>query len=129
MRGVNKVILVGNATRDAQLRKTTTGKPVANLGLATNRGTGDKESTQFHTIVCWDKLAETVSQYVTKGRLLYVEGRLEYRTFTDEEGKERGAVEIVASDVQFLDRRGAAPPTPASPDDPVDQPRATDDVA
>src|SRR5713226_8381424 len=122
MRGVNKVIFIGNATRDAQLRKTTTGKPVANIRLATNRGTGDNETAQFHTIVCWDKLAETVSQYVTKGRLLYVEGRLEYRTFTDEEGKERGSVEIVASDVQFLDHRGPAATPPTTEEDQVEAP-------
>ena len=107
MRGVNKVILVGHATRDTELRQTKTGKPVANLRIATNRLVDGAETTQFHTVVCWDQLAETTSTYVKKGRLVYVEGRLEYRTFTDEEGKERGAVEIIASDVQFLDKPAA----------------------
>lgn len=105
MRGVNKVILIGNATRDAALRQTSTGKPVSNIRLATNRTIKGEEQTQFHTIVCWDTLAETTSTYVKKGEPLYVEGRLEYRSFQDEEGKERGVCEIVASDVQFLGRR------------------------
>ena len=114
MRGVNKVILVGNATRDTELRQTKTGKPVANLRIATNRLVDGTETTQFHTVVCWDHLAETTSAYVKKGRLVYVEGRLEYRTFTDEEGKERGAVEIIASDIQFLDKPAGARETQAS---------------
>jgi len=107
MRSVNKVILIGNATRDAELRHTQSGKPVSNIRLATNRTVNGEEQTQFHTVVCWDTLAETTSKYVKKGDPLYVEGRLEYRTFADEEGKDRGVVEIVASDVQFLGRRGA----------------------
>jgi single-strand DNA-binding protein len=106
MRGVNKVILIGNATRDAELRHTQSGKPVSNIRLATNRVVNGQEHTQFHTVVCWDTLAETTSTYVKKGAPLYVEGRLEYRTFQDEEGKERGVCEIVAHDVQFLSRRG-----------------------
>ena len=108
MRGVNKVILIGNATRDAELRHTTSGKAVSNIRLATNRTVNGAEQTQFHTIVCWEKLAETTGLYVKKGQAIYVEGRLDYRTFEDNEGKERGAVEIVASDVQFLGSRGKA---------------------
>jgi single-strand DNA-binding protein len=106
MRGVNKVILVGNATRDAELRHTESGKSVSNIRLATNRRVNGEEKTQFHTVVCWDTLAETTGKYVKRGRLIYVEGRLEYRTFTDDESKDRGVVEIVASDVQFLGGRG-----------------------
>jgi single-strand DNA-binding protein len=105
MRGVNKVILIGNATRDAELRHTQTGKPVSNIRLATNRTIKGEEETQFHTIVCWDRLADTTAAYVKKGDPLYVEGRLQYRSYQDEEGKERGICEIVADDVQFLARR------------------------
>lgn len=108
MRGVNKVILLGNATRDAELRHTQNGKAVSNIRLATNRLVNGQETTQFHTIVCWDSLAETTSTYVKKGEPLYVEGRLEYRTFEDDDGIERGVVEIIANDVQFLGRRGAS---------------------
>ncbi len=106
MRGVNNVILIGHATRDAELRHTQSGKPVSSIRLATNRTVNSQEEAQFHSIVCWDRLAETTATYVKKGDPLYVEGRLQYRSFQDEEGKERGVAEIVADDVQFLGRRG-----------------------
>src|SRR5215218_5240504 len=105
MRSVNKVILLGHATRDAELRYTGSGKAVSSFRLATNRKAGDGEETQYHGVVCWEGLAETTSKYVKKGDPLYVEGRLQYRSFQDEEGKERGVCEVVASDVQFLGRR------------------------
>jgi single-strand DNA-binding protein len=124
MRGVNKVLLIGNATRDVELRQTQSGKPVAHLRLATNRQVGEREATQFHSIVCWDRLAEQVCQFVKKGDPLYIEGRLEYRTFQDEEGKERGVAEVIASDVQFLSRKGGEqatePMTPASDEPELD---------
>ena len=111
MRGINKVILLGRATRDTELRATASGTPVANLRLATNRVTrgtdGDLvEHPQYHTVVCWDRLAEQTGKHVTKGRLVYVEGRLESRSFTDKEGREWEVTEVVASDVQFLDGPG-----------------------
>lgn len=115
MRGINKVILMGNATRDAELRHTGSGKAVAGIRLATNRRVGDGEETQFHTVVCWEGLGETVARYVRKGDPLYVEGRLQYRTYQDAEGQERGVVEIVAADVQFLGKRAAAAPDADSP--------------
>jgi single-strand DNA-binding protein len=105
MRGVNRVILIGNSTRDAELRHTQNGKAVSSIRLATNRLVNGQEEPQFHSIVCWDRLAETTSEYVKKGDPLYVEGRLQYRSYQDEEGKERGVAEIVAEDVQFLSRR------------------------
>jgi single-strand DNA-binding protein len=115
MRGVNKVVLVGNATRDAELRRTQSGKPVSSIRLATNRTVNGQEETQFHAVVCWDMLAETTAEFVKKGDPLYVEGRLQYRSFQDEEGKERGVAEVVAGDVQFLGRRksDADAPLPA----------------
>jgi single-strand DNA-binding protein len=67
MRGVNKVILIGNATRDAELRRTSTGKAVSSIRLATNRQIKGEEEAQFHAIVCWDRLAETTTEYVKKG--------------------------------------------------------------
>jgi len=115
MRGINKVILIGHATRDAELRHTQSGKAVSSIRLATNRMVRDREETQFHTVVCWEGLAETTSTYVKKGDPLYVEGRLQYRTFQDEEGKERGVAEIVARDVQFLRSRKAASAGEATP--------------
>lgn len=120
MRGVNKVILIGNATRAAELRQTSSGKSVSNIRLATNRMVKGEETTQFHTVVCWDRLAEITAEFVHKGDPLYVEGRLEYRSYQDEEGKERGVCEIVVSDVQFLGSRrgnGKADPAPDVSDD------------
>ncbi len=123
MRGINKVILIGNATRDAELRHTQRGKAVSSIRLATNRTINGQEETQFHAVVCWEGLAETTAKYVKKGDPLYVEGRLQYRSFQDEEGNERGIVEIVAADVQFLARRRADPAT-ASVEADADAPSA-----
>ncbi len=119
MRSINKVILIGNATRDAELRSTKSGKPVSNIRLATNRKAGGEERSQFHTVICWDRLAETTGEYVKKGDPLYVEGRLEYRTFQDEEGKARGVCEIIAGDVQFLGQRRAGATAERSADPPA----------
>jgi single-strand DNA-binding protein len=87
MRSVNKVILLGNLTRDPELRYTENKKAVCAFGLATNRNwttdTGEKrEETEFHRIVAWDKLAEVCGQYLKKGRKVYVEGRLQSRSYT-----------------------------------------------
>jgi single-strand DNA-binding protein len=108
MRGINKVILLGRATRDTELRSTTNGTPVSNIRLATNRVVRGKdgelaEHRQYHTVICWDRLAEQTGKHVTKGRLVYVEGRLEHRSFTDKDGKDREVTEVIAADVQFLD--------------------------
>src|SRR3712207_2906590 len=112
MKGINKVILLGRATRDTELRSTGSGTPVSNIRLATNRVVRGKdgeltEHPQYHTVICWDRLAEQTGKHVTKGRLIYVEGRLESRSFTDKDGNEREVTEVIASDVQFLDGRGA----------------------
>jgi len=111
MKGINKVILLGRATRDTELRSTPSGTPVANMRLATNRVTRGKdgelvEHPQYHTIICWERLAEQTGTHVTTGRLVYVEGRLERRSFTDTDGKERAVTEVIAADVQFLDGPG-----------------------
>lgn len=92
-------------TRDAELRHTQSGKAVANLRVATNRTVGGQETTQYHTVVCWDRLAETAGLYVKKGQPVYVEGRLDYREYTDGEGQTRRTTEIIASDIQFLGGR------------------------
>jgi single-strand DNA-binding protein len=102
MHGIN-----GNATRDAEVHQTTAGKPVANPQLATNRAMRstdgeEREETQVHTVICFDRLAEVTSTYVTEGKLFYVEGRLETRQFTDKEGRGRELPHIIASDIQFL---------------------------
>ena len=110
MRSVNKVILVGNVTWDPELKHTENKKAVCSFGLATNRNRtntdGEKrEETDYHRIVAWGKLGEICHQYLKKGRLVYVEGRLHSRQFTDNEGITKSATEIVIDDMQMLDRK------------------------
>jgi single-strand DNA-binding protein len=101
---------------------------VSNIRLATNRVVRGKdgelaEHPQYHTVICWERLAEQTGTHVTKGRLVYVEGRLESRAFTDKEGKEREVTEVIAADVQFLDApgtRSADLPADAAADDDLD---------
>jgi single-strand DNA-binding protein len=109
MATLNKIMVIGNTGRDAELRMTPNGKPVANFSVAVNRtfgGAGDsgerREDTEWFTIVAWDRLAEFAQQFITKGRLVYVEGRLQTRKWTDREQKERTTVEIVANNIQLL---------------------------
>jgi single-strand DNA-binding protein len=108
MKSVNKVILLGNLTRDPELRHTENGKAICTFGLATNRNwtteTGEKrEETQFHRVVAWEKLAEVCSQYLKKGRKVYVEGRLQSRTYTGQDGIEKYSTEIVLDEMVMLD--------------------------
>ena len=95
-------------------------KAVSSIRLPTDRVVNGSEEPQFRSAVCWDQLAGTTATYVKKGDPLSVEGRLQYRSFQDEEGKERGVAEVVASGVQFLGRRKAgSEPDEVSPDDTV----------
>jgi single-strand DNA-binding protein len=107
-KSVNKVFLVGRLTRNPELRHTTTKKAVCAFGLATNRTrtteTGEKqEEADFHRIIAWDKLAEVCNQYLKKGRKVFVEGRLQYRTYTGQDGLEKFSAEIVLEDMAMLD--------------------------
>jgi single-strand DNA-binding protein len=117
---LNRVMLIGRLTRDPELRYTPSGTPVCNLGVATNRYGQDasgerREFTDFHDVVVWNqgnrKLADLVAQYLQKGRLVYVEGRLQTRSWDDQQsGTKRYRTEVVASDVQFLDTRQESAP-------------------
>jgi len=112
---LNKVMLIGRLTRDPELRYTPSGTAVCNLALATNRygqdqGGERREFTDYHDVVVWNqgnrRLAELCSQYLQKGRLVYVEGRLQTRSWDDtQSGQKRYRTEVNASDVQFLDSR------------------------
>ena len=109
-RSLNKVMLIGNLTRDPELRYTPQGTAVCTMGLATNRtwvtDNGDKkEETEFHRIVAWNKLAELCSQLLFKGRRVYVEGRLQTRQWTGQDGQNRQATEIVIEDMLVLDSK------------------------
>jgi single-strand DNA-binding protein len=104
---VNKVILVGNLGKDPQTRSTPNGQEVATLTVATSEKFKGKdgemqERTEWHTVVVWGKQAESCGKYLTKGRQVYVEGRLATRKWTDKEGAERYTTEVVAENVKFL---------------------------
>lgn len=110
MRSVNKVILIGNLTRDPEIRQTTTGQNIATFGLATNRqwttSSGEKKaSAEFHECVAWAKLAEICEKYLHKSKLIYVEGYLKTRSWDTEEGVRKFKTEIVVEDMIMLDKR------------------------
>ncbi len=128
-RSLNKVMLIGNLTRDPELRYTPNGTAVCSFGLATNRSwaSGDdgerKEETEFHRIVAWNKLAELCGQLLTKGRKVYIEGRLQTRSWESPEGDKRQATEVVAEDMVLLDsRRDGQGSSETSHKDEVDAP-------
>jgi len=107
MASVNKAIVLGNLGRDPELRHTASGKAVATLRLATNEQWNDQagerqERTEWHSVVVWGRQAENCSQYLKKGRTVYVEGRLQTRKWQDKEGQDRYTTEIVADRVQFI---------------------------
>ena len=102
---VNKVFLLGNIGRDPELRRTGSGKAVATFTLATSergRSDGGESRTEWHRVVVWDRLAEQCDQYLSKGRQVFIEGRLQTRSWEDRSGGKRQTTEIVANQVQFL---------------------------
>ena len=111
-RGVNKVILVGNVGNDPEVRYMPNGNAVANISMATSdswkdRNTGEQqERTEWHRVVFFNRLAEIVEQYVKKGTKLYLEGRLQTRSY-EQDGVKKYSTEIVANEMQMLDSRGA----------------------
>ena len=143
MAGVNKAILIGNLGRDPELRYTQNGQAVVNFTLATSESWNDKasgekvERTEWHRIVVWGKLGELCAQYLTKGRSVYVEGRIQTREWEDKEGQKRRTTEINAQNVKFLDSasRSSGPgqgpgnaPTSDSPAGEPSQDAPPDDV-
>ncbi|MCX7925452.1 MAG: single-stranded DNA-binding protein [Fimbriimonadales bacterium] len=110
----NRIVLIGRLTRDPELRATPDGMSVARFTLAVDRGTraGEERVTDFFDIVAFRQLADTVANYMTKGKLVLVEGRLQTRKYTDREGNPRKAYEILADAVRFLERREVETETP-----------------
>jgi single-strand DNA-binding protein len=111
MLGVNKVILIGHLGRDPELRYTPGGQPTASFTLATSERWNDKngqrqERTEWHSIVAWGKLAELANQYLKKGRPVYIEGRINTRSWDDRDGNKKYKTEIVANTIQFLGSGG-----------------------
>ena len=113
MPGLNKVMIIGNVGKEPEMRFTANGAPVTSFSVAVNRfrpgADGErKEETEWFSVVAWNKLAEICNQFVGKGARIYVEGRLQTRSWDGQDGQKRYRTEIVANDVQFLDRKGAA---------------------
>ena len=112
-RGVNKVILIGNLGADPEIRSTTTGNAIANLRVATSIGWKDKDTqenkeiTEWHRVIFFNRLAEIARDYLRKGSKIYVEGRIQTRKWQDQSGGERYTTEIIGNDLQMLDTRGA----------------------
>ena len=107
MKSINKVILVGNVTRDPELKSTTAGQAVCSFGLATNRvwktDKGEKQSlAEFHNLVVWGHLAEFCGQYVTKGKPLYIEGYLKTRSWENDQKQKLYRTEVVVEDIVLL---------------------------
>jgi single-strand DNA-binding protein len=131
----NKIILVGNLGRDPELRYTPQGTPVCSFSLATNERRKDRNSgesndiTTWFRVTLWGRQAETASQYLTRGRPIYIEGRLRVEEWTDRDGKQRHTLEVHATDMQFIgggakaeggDANEASSPSPTEPTDLTD---------
>lgn len=112
---LNKAFLIGNLTRDPEMRTLPSGTPVVSFGVATNRvwinKTGEKQQeAQFHNIVTFGKQAELVKQYLTKGSLVFIEGRIQTRTWDAQDGSKRSRTEVVAERIQFGPRQNSGGP-------------------
>ena len=111
MRSVNKVILVGNLTRDPELRETQNGQAITTFGIATNRewmSNGErKKSTEFHEVVAWARLAEICKKYLKKGKFVYLEGYLKTRSWENDGGEKRFRTEVVLHDMIMLDKKNS----------------------
>lgn len=132
----NQAIVMGNLTRDPELRTTPGGQPVASFAVATNRSWTDqsgerKEAVEYHEIVAWGKLGELTAQYLAKGRKVMVVGRLQTQSW-EKDGVKRQRTEIVAADVNFLDGPGGAPAgggaAPSAQNSAADKPKSNDVV-
>jgi len=110
MRSINKVIIIGNVTRDPEVKQTVSGQPIATFGVATNRDwitrNGEKHtSSEFHEVVAWSKLADICNKYIRKGKLIYIEGYLKTRSWDTPDGTRKFRTEIVINDLIMLDKR------------------------
>jgi single-strand DNA-binding protein len=128
-RSINQVVLMGNLTRDPDLRQTPTGQNVCSFSLALNRSYKDqagewKEVTDFVDIVAWGPLGERVAQYLSKGRRCFVQGRLQSRSW-EQDGQKRSKLEVLANDVTFLDSRSSSDESDSSSDQPAEKKAST----
>jgi len=105
MVSLNRVEIIGNVGSEAEMRFTPVGKPVTSFRVACNSKFGDKETTEWFSIIAWNKLAETCNQYLQKGQQVFVEGRLQTRTWEGDDGVKHYKTEVVANRVLFLGKR------------------------
>jgi single-strand DNA-binding protein len=124
---LNKIMIIGNLGGDPEMRFTPSGNPVTTFRVATNRVFNSpdgerKEETEWFSVVTWNKLAENCNRFLTKGQRIYAEGRLHTRTWDGQDGQKRTSVEIIASNVVFLDRKAAG----AAPDEKGGEPESGD---
>lgn len=120
---LNRAMIIGNMTRDPEVRTTANGQSVCSFGVATNRvwtdAAGQKQTqAEFHNIVAWGKLAEICGQYLSKGRKVYIEGRIQTREWEAQDGAKRNRTEIVAENMIILDRQGQGGGTKPAPSNP-----------
>jgi single-strand DNA-binding protein len=120
---LNKVMIIGNLTRDPEVRNTPTGIPVSSFSVATNFIWTDQsgqrqEKAEFHNVIAWRRLAEICGQYLRKGSKVYIEGRLQTRDWVGQDGVKRYRTEIIAENMIMLDRAGATPMTSTSGEEP-----------
>jgi len=115
MFSLNRATIIGNLTRDPELRSTPNGTSVCSFGVATNRSWSDKEGqkqeeVEYHNVVAWGRLAEICSQYLAKGRKVYIEGRLRTRDWEGQDGAKKQRTEIIVESMIMLDKAGAGNP-------------------
>ena len=125
---MNKVILVGNLTKDPDVRATQSGKLIARVGIAVNQGYGDKQSTDFFNLIAWEKTADLMNKYLHKGSKILVEGRLKNNNYEDNKGVKHYAVDVIVETFEFMDSKkktadeGYPTDDGRSPDDDDDMP-------
>jgi len=105
MANLNRVEIIGNVGKEPEMRFTPTGKPVISFSVAVNSKFGESETTEWFSIVAWNKLAETCNQYLTKGQQVFVEGRLQTRSWEGDDGAKHYKTEVIANKVLFLGQR------------------------
>ena len=106
--GLNKMMMIGNLGRDVELKYTANGKAVATFSIAVNEGSGEKARTEWVSVQVWDKLAEVCAQHLAQGRQVYVEGRMQTRSWEDKEGKQRSEIRIETQEVKFAESKREA---------------------
>ena len=121
MASLNQVMIIGNCGKEPEMRFTPSGKPVTSFNVAVNSKFGESESTEWFSIVAWNKLAETCNQYLVKGQQVFVEGRLQTRSWEGQDGEKKYRTEVIANKVLFLGQRKQG-------EEPEETPEKTEDL-